>query len=161
MGRPLKYGIFNGDPIMKSFPVGASERFYNLSGKFVRMDGSGRIEICNASNVNIIGWAECGEFTASSTEGADKVDVNCNLETAYEIPAYTDGTTAVTAAVATLHVGESCDIVMVSTYYQYASIATSSVDILVVIGYVIYGSALNQQSVIVKLNLDKLVSTST
>ncbi len=160
MSRPLKYGQVTGPQAIVEMPIGASEVFKNLSGHFVKMDDAGRIEIAGATDVDIVGWALQGERTASSTEGANKAGVNVALDAIYEMPACGAAGAALTEANLQAAVGETVDIQMVSTNYQYADLSASAVDILLVLGYRYYGSAAGQQSVLVKLNVNKLVYTT-
>ncbi|MDD5323682.1 MAG: hypothetical protein PHD43_24395, partial [Methylococcales bacterium] len=73
-------------------PVGASEVFKDAGGHFVWFDTSRRIEVAGSGNnpdagAYILGWAECGEFTASSTEGGDTIPVDTSTESQYWMPA--------------------------------------------------------------------------
>lgn len=153
----LKCGQVAGGLSVISFPIGASEVFKDISGHFVVPDGSGRVEIAGATDTDILGWALQGERTASSTEGNDKCDVNTAYDAVYEMPAILNAGTAPTEAQLIAAVGETCDIKMVSTNYQYANINTGSIDILLIVGYKYYGSAVGQQTVYVKVNVAKLV----
>ena len=144
---------------MVKSPVGASEVFKNLSGKFVKSDGSGRVEIATAAAVNIVGWAVTGEITASATEGATKVGVNVNCEAVYEMPAILNAGTAPSEAALIAAVGETCDIKMVDTNYQYANVDTATTEILKIVDYRYYGSAVGQQTVLVQLNPIKAEGT--
>lgn len=159
MGRPLIYGQVAGPQVILDMPIGASEVFKNLSGKFVKPDGSGRMEIAGAASVNIVGWIEQGERTASATEGADIGGVNVAKDAVYEMPACGAAGAAVSEATLKAAVGETCDIQMVDTNYQYADLSASSVDILLIVGYRYYGSAAGQQSVLVMINWEKVVNT--
>ena len=70
-----------------NFPVGASEVFKKKGGAFVTIDGSGRVEIAVAGDVDIIGHALFNEdFTASATEGASTVPVDLSFDSVYEVP---------------------------------------------------------------------------
>lgn len=109
----MKYGYegFGSRLLVGPVPVGASEAFKNSGGKFVWFDTSRRIEVAGSGNnpdsgAFILGWAECGEFTASSTEGKTKLMVDVSTNSVYRIPA----DAAVTAAMR----GKSCDLVTAS-----------------------------------------------
>lgn len=160
MGRPLIYGQITGGKSFIDMPIGASEYFYNLSGHFVKPDGSGRMEIAGATDVNILGWMERGiEGVCSTVEGADIGGVNLAKDAVYEMRAVGAAGAAVTEAVLKAAVGETCDIQMVSTYYQCASMVASAIDILLIVGYRYYGSAAGQQSALVMINWEKVVNT--
>jgi len=160
MSRPLIYGQVAGSQAMIDMPIGASEYFYNLSGHFVKPDGSGRMEIAGATDVNIIGWMERGiEGICSTTEGLDVGGVNVAKDAVYEIRAVGTAGAAVTEATLKAAIGETCDIQMVDTYYQCASLVASAVDILLIVGYRYYGSAAGQQSALVMINWEKVVNT--
>ena len=160
MSRPLIYGQVAGSQAMIDMPIGASEYFYNLSGHFVKPDGSGRMEIAGATDVNIIGWMERGiEGICSTTEGLDVGGVNVAKDAVYEIRAVGTAGAAVTEATLKAAIGETCDIQMVDTYYQCASLVASAVDILLIVGYRYYGSAAGQQSALVMINWGKVVNT--
>lgn len=158
--RPLVYGQISGSQSIFEFPIGASEHFLNLSGHFVAADTAGRVQIANATDVNIVGWAFHGESNTSAVEGAEKCGVNVANDAVYEMPACGAAGAAITEAVAAGCLGETLDIQLVSTYYQYADTNASSVDILLCVGYRYYGAAAGQQSLLVKLNVNKLVYTS-
>lgn len=159
MGRPLKYDQVAGPVVNMDMPIGASEVFKDLSGHFVKPDGSGRIEIAGATDVNIIGWALQGARTASSTEGADIASVNVAKDAVYEIRAVGVAGAAVSEATLKAARGETCDIQMVDTTLQCASLVASAVDILLIVGYNYYGAAAGQQSVKVMINWEKVVNT--
>jgi hypothetical protein len=160
MSRPLKYGQITGGNSPLTMRIGASEVFKNLAGKFVVSDTAGRAQLANATDVNILGWMEQGERTASSTEGADTGVVNVAQDAVYEMPACKNDGTALTEDELKACVGETWDIKLVSTNYQYVNANTSSIDILLAVGYRYYGSAVGEQSLLVKVNPDKAVQTS-
>ena len=162
MGRPLSYGQVAGPQSYVNGFVGASEIFWNLSGHFMSPDGSGNLEIANATDVNIVGWMEHGEATASATEGTaggEVAGVNVAKDAVYEIRAVGTAGAAVTEATLKAAVWETCDIQMVSTSYQCASLVASAIDILLIVDYRFYGTAAGQQSVLVMINWEKVVNT--
>lgn len=87
-GKQLRYGCIKGPEVLIPVSIGASEVIKWQSGRFVKPDGSGRVEIAVDGTTEVIGWldAELGEGTASSTEGASKGVVNTSLEAVYRIP---------------------------------------------------------------------------
>jgi hypothetical protein len=159
MSRPLFYDKVHS---VINMPVGASEVFKSLSGHYVKMDDSGRIEVAGAADLDIIGWAfSPADFTSSATEGADSLDVETNIfGIPFEIPACGAAGAAVTESTLAGMIGETCDIQMVSTYYQYADTSASTYDMLLCLGYRYYGSAAGMQSLIVRVNTDKAAYTT-
>jgi hypothetical protein len=135
--------------------VGASEVFKDKSGRYLKADGSGRVEIATASDTGIIGWALSGEFTASATEGASKVSVETDINKLMVMPACGAAGAAITEATLAGCIGETHDIQMVSTNYQYMDTNASAVDILLCLGYIYEGSAAGQQYGIVRINAVK------
>lgn len=110
MTRPtIKYGyVFGPRILVPDVPVGAGVVFTDTGGKFVWFDTSRRIEIAGSglnpdSTTLIYGWVEWGAFTASSTEGKDKVSVDISPFSVYYIPA--DDTVAKTM------IGAVCDLI--------------------------------------------------
>ena len=149
----LKYGQVKGPVVSQEFPVAASTIFGHDSGCFVQMNTSGHILMADATSTDIIGWAITGDFTASSTAGQTKVPVNLSHDAVYEMPIDTARTEAQLIAL----VGITCDIVVTSNV-QYADYDATSVNILQIVGYNYYGSALGQQTVLVKLYVPNLTT---
>ena len=71
-GEQLRYGPIKAldCAALLPCPIGASEVIKWASGRFVKTDGSGRVEIAGSGDTEIIGWLEHSEETASATEGA-------------------------------------------------------------------------------------------
>lgn len=159
MGRPMIFTQVQGPQVIVNAPIGASEVFKDLSGHFMKPDGSGRLEIAGATSVNIVGWMFQGEGTSSSTEGGDVGGVNVAKDAVYEIPACGAAGAAVTEATLKAAVWETCDIQMVSTNLQYADVVTSTIDILLIVDYRFYGTTAGLQSVLVMINWEKVVNT--
>lgn len=81
-GVQLKYGPIKNESSMVwiPMPMGASEVIAAKSGRFVKDDGSSRMEIAVDGSTLLAGWVELpqnanynssGIYTCSSTEGAD------------------------------------------------------------------------------------------
>lgn len=155
--KPLIMGESSNKVI--NMPLGASEVFKDLAGHFVIPDGSGRVQLANATDVNVIGWALQGERTSSATEGADFADVDTDLGKIWEIPAVLNDGTAPTDAQLKAAVGETCDIKIVSTNYQYANINASSIDIIQILAWKRYNNSVGGQTVFVRINIEKIVNT--
>lgn len=108
------------------FPVGASEVFKKKGGAFVIQDGSGRVEIAAGAEVGIIGHALFNEdFTASATEGANKVPVDMSWDSVWELPV-NSGTWADTMR------GKVCDL-SVSSSIQGVALAASTNDEVILV----------------------------
>lgn len=146
MGQVVKYGHVRGPEVNMEYPVAASEVFKHLGGAFVAWDSNNRIAVAGASSTAIIGWAYGGDFTASSTAGNTRLVVNTSLDSIYRMPLAAATTEATLQGV----VGESCDIIVTSSV-QYADITASAIDSLYIVGYEYFGSALGEQTVLVKL----------
>lgn len=142
----VKGGYVKGPIVSQEFPVAASVEFKHLSGAFVQLNSSGHVLMAVAGVTDIIGWAFTGEFTASTTAGQTKVAVNMSLDAVYEMPIDTARTEAQLIALG----GLFCDIIVTSDY-QYADYDAQENNILQIVGYNYYGSALGQQTLLVKL----------
>ena len=142
--------------------VGASEVFRGKSGRFVVADDAGYVDAMAATGVKVLGWMEGNDdFTSIATDGSTvrlvETDIYGKL---FCMPACKDSGAAVTEAQLQAAVGTTFDIQKVSTYYQYADLGASSVDILIGYGYVYEGSSAGQQWMIVKINAAKVVLTT-
>ena len=141
----LEYGRRAGaDEYVFSYPIGASEVFKKKGGAFLKDDSSGRLEIVS-SQTNIIGHALFNEdLTASSTEGATKLQVNTDLDGVYEVPINT-GTWADTMR------GKDCDLVVTSSI-QGVDLGASGEDVVQLIDKGTTNAAGTVVSVLCKLN---------
>jgi len=150
-------GVFSSSSIL-NMSVAASVVLKAQSGRFVQANGSGYISAGSATAVDIVGWVVGNsDLTAPATAGAVGWDVDTNfLNNLYLMPACKAAGAVVTAAELLGAIGTTFDIQMVSTYYQYANLGASTVDILVGYGYIYEGSAAGQQYMIVKVNPIKL-----
>lgn len=84
----IKYGYWCGNrTIIGNIPMGASEVFDNTGAKFVKRDGSGYFDAADGADESLFGWATCGAFTCSTTNGITKVSVDTSLNSVYIIPA--------------------------------------------------------------------------
>ena len=148
----LEYGRRAGaDEYVFSYPIGASEVFKKKGGAFLKDDSSGRLEIVS-SQTNIIGHALFNEdLTASSTEGATKLQVNTDLDGVYEVPINT-GTWADTMR------GKVCDLTVASSI-QGVDLTASTVDQVELIDKWFTNAAGTVVSVLVKLWQKNLTRT--
>lgn len=146
MGQIVKYGQVAGPSVNIEFPVAASEVFKHLGGAFVKIDSNNRVAVAGATDTAIIGWAFTGDFTASATAGQTKIAVNTSLDAIYRMRLDAAQTEAQLRGL----IGETCDIIVTSNI-QYADVDASAVDILFIVGYEYFGSAIGEQTVLVKL----------
>ena len=150
--QSTEYGYRSGPIQNYTFPVGASEVFKKKGGPFVIVDGSGRVEIAAAGELNIIGAAMINEdFTASATEGETKVPVNLSQEAVYEVPINT-GTWADTMR------GEACDLSVVSDI-QGVDLTASGEDVVILVDKGTTNTAGTVVSVLCRLNPTALAQT--
>lgn len=128
-GVQLKYGVIKGEDFTVKIPVpmGASEVIKAKSGRFVKNDASGRMEIAVAGSTLLMGWVELGEQTCSATEGGTIGDMipAQNCQAVFRIPINT-GTYAATM------VGKTCDLSVVSSI-QGAALGASSEDTVIIV----------------------------
>jgi hypothetical protein len=142
--------------------MGASNVVKAKSGRFVAPDGSGYMDMAGAASTDIMGWV-LGSFeaTAISTDGATSWPIESDIfGKLFIMPACNATATAATEAEMQATIGETVDITMESTNYQYCDISLSAVDILLVLGYIYEGSAYGEQYAIVKVNHNKLSYTT-
>lgn len=142
----VKYGQIRGPEVNLPFEVAASVVFKHLGGAWMMKRTDGRIQIATAASTAIIGWAFAGDFTASSTAGNTKISVNTSKDATFEMPL----DTALTEAQLLALVGEFHDIV-VTDNIQYCDHDATTTNVLEIVGYRYYGSALGQQTVEVKI----------
>ena len=148
-GAQLKYGpIKNEDSCVKvPVPMGASEVIKAKSGRFVKNDGSGRMEIAVAGSTRLEGWVELEEQTCSSTEGGTTgslMPAAGALGVVFRIPV-NSGT-----YVATM-VGKTCDLSVASSI-QGAALNLSTEDTLIIVD----GDLINNAWVDVMINPSKI-----
>ena len=142
----LKYGWVRGGKLSFPLPMGASEVINNLSGKFVKNDGSGRGEIAGDGDTELLGWVEAEAGTLSATEGATSFNCICDTNAVFRIP--------VNAGIyAATMLGKTCDL-SVAAGIQGAQLDASAEDTLIIVG-----GSVADQTVDVKLNPAKLGST--
>lgn len=148
-GAQLRYGAIKGVDGLNFIPMpaGASEVFRAKSGRFVKNDASGRLEVAVDGTTLLEGWVEEGDLTCSSTEGGTIVSfvhaVNC-LGTIFRIPVNA-GT-----FVATMRL-KTCDLA-VSSNIQGAKLDGSGEDTLIIVD----GDLVNNAWVDVIINPSKI-----
>jgi hypothetical protein len=147
-GKQLKYGCIN--PEGKTAIIvgmGASEVIKAASGRFVKTDGSGRMEIAGDGHGELFGFVELEEQTCSATEGKTKATCIIDVNALFKIP-INSGTFAAGM------IGDTCDLSVVSTI-QGAQLDASAEDTIQIVD----GDLVNNKWVIVRLNPAKLGAT--
>jgi hypothetical protein len=143
MGR-LNFGQSNDVRAPQDYPAAAAIAFKNTGGKFVTISTSGKIALAVETAKAIIGWAQVAEFTCAAN---DKITVNTARDAIYEMPIDVAKTEAELIAL----LGQCCDIDVVGGI-QYADLDASTDDTLQIVGYHYYGSALGEQTALVRIN---------
>jgi hypothetical protein len=150
-GVKMKYGPIKGEELAVKIDrgIGASEVIKAASGRFVKEDGSGRVEIAVDGTTELAGWLEAAEGTASSTEGATKgtLIIAANCPCVFRIP-INAGTYAATM------IGKTCDLAVTSNI-QGAKLDASGEDTVLIVG----GDATNNKWVDVIINPAKIGQT--
>lgn len=144
MGARNCFGQNNDVRAPYAYPAAAAIAFKNNGGKFVTIDTNGEITLAVETAKAIIGWAEVGQFTCAEH---DKITVNTARDAVYEMPIDVAKTEAELSAL----LGQACDIDVVGGI-QYADLNASADVTLQIIGYHYFGSALGEQTVLVRIN---------
>ena len=120
----IKYGYAFGPRVLVGpCAIGASERFYDTGGHFVKFDGNRYIEVAGDTHTALFGWAECGKLTAGA-DGVDEVMVDICCEAVYYIPS--NATVDITMR------GKKCDLV-VDTYRQRANVGEATEGVITIV----------------------------
>ena len=154
-------GVYSSGTVL-NMKVSTSEVIKSKSGRWVCADGSGYLQMMSATSVDVLGWVPgVFEETSNASAGVTTWPVETAfLDKLWVMPACGAAGAATTEALMQAAVGESFDVQMVSTNYQYASLVASVVSILVGYGYIYEGSAAGQQYMIIKINPVKLAYTA-
>ena len=147
VGEQLRYGPSFGPVTYVDAAWGASEVIKAASGRFVKTDGSGYLEIAGDGDSELVGWAEHREETVSSTEGGTKTQLNVNRETIYKIP--------INAGTLTRAMFYDTTDISVSSNIQGANLATADDDVLIIVG----GDIANNAWLLVQINPTELGAT--
>lgn len=161
MAKPVGYGQVSGGKAVYDFPAGASVSIRPESGKWMCMTSSYAYLVGTSSNSNIIGYAEIGgTFSTAATAGNDLVPVNTDRSAVVEMPILPSvGSYTETNLKARLMM--HCDINLSTNGIQYADTATSTLNQIQIVGYKYYGSALGEQTVLVRLAVTGLAGVPT
>ena len=148
MSRPLAYGQANDQCDTIEVWADASQPWQHNGGKWVHLakNASRLATLASGGNIaDLIGWAEVGLYSASSTVGQDKISVNVHPAARYEMPI---NATQTEQQLRQLQ-GKTCDI-ETSSGVQYANHDASTDQTLLIVGYKYYGSGTGEQSLLVR-----------
>ena len=148
MARPVAYGCVNEQVDNIEVWADASQPFQANSGKFVHVgeNASRCAVLCSEANLDVLGWAEIGTDSTSTTIGQDKITVNIHPAARYEMPI--NGTQ--TEQQLRQLMGKYCNIA-VSGGIQYANHSSAGNQTLQIVGYKYYGEGTGEQSLYVRL----------
>lgn len=146
-GERLKYGFIKGFELYIPAPIGASEVIKAASGRFVKTDGSGRVEIAVDGTTELVGHLNYPEGTASATEGGSIGILNVARDAVYRIPV-----NAGTYAAAMKY--DTCDLAVTSSI-QGAKLDASGEDTIILVD----GDVTNNAWVDCMINPSKLGQT--
>jgi hypothetical protein len=142
--RPAAVGQVAGPTTTFPVPFGASVSFNAYGGRFVCMTASYAYLVGTESVSNILGWADVGTVSSSSTAG-DIFPVNFSKEAVYEMPL----TTSYTETNLKARIGLCADV-EVATGVQYVDANSATCNQVRIVGYRYYGPANGEQTVYVQ-----------
>lgn len=129
----IRYGhIGGGRQHLAEMGIAGSEVFYNLSGHFVKNNGSDYLTKMGDTDTAMLGWAEIEEKTCSATDGGDSAIVICDPTAVFRLPLRYESATYTVNYSASL-IGKCCDLVVVSNI-QYANLTDSDEDTIFIVG---------------------------
>lgn len=144
IGEQLRYGYVFGGEVIVEASWAASEVVKAASGRFVKTNGSGFLQIAGSGDGQLIGFANHREETVSATAGATKTQLNVALDAVYKLPI--GGAVSLTRAM----FYDTCDLIVASNVQQVD--LTTDDDVLVIVG----GDIANNKWVLVMLNPNKM-----
>ena len=146
MARPVAYGQAFGGRLVVQAPTAASVSFRAEGGRFCYKNAAGNVMIASNNAENLLGWAETsGTWSSSATAAANIIAINISDEAVFEMPIVS----AITESTCKGLIGKLTDIEVISDI-QYVNCDASSTNMLQVIGYKFYGTAVGEQSLLVK-----------
>ena len=158
--RPPKFGFIGGHELNVEFELQASEIFKHRGGAFVTMDSSEQIGVSVSGDTQILGWAFTGEYTTPSTAGIIRLPVNIAVDALYlMLLATSDAAAARTEAQLKDLIGKTCDLDVISDV-QYADYGATVTDVIQIVDYRYWGSAVGEQAVVVRMNPTKAFAAS-
>jgi hypothetical protein len=158
--RPLRYGQVSGQSCNRPFECSASIVFSNVSGRFVTLDSSEQLVIGVAATTELIGAVvQGGAYTGPSTAGRIEVTVNMALDAVYLLPIAVSSVAASRTETQLKDlVGKTCDLAVASSI-QYAEVDLSTRDVIQIVDYVVWGTGIGDQAVMVRLVPSKIGAT--
>lgn len=157
--KPIEYSQWGGPVHTVTLPAKASQTFPPGSGKLVTLDSSGYVEQALAADTTLIGGALVGgNITTGSSDGDDDIVVNFSVDATWLLPIAVSSTPAArTEAQLIALLFKTCDLYVASNI-QYAHLDASAKDVIQIVDFVIWGTAVGQQAVIVKpINAKQIV----
>lgn len=147
MARPVAYGQANTPKNVVEVWAQASQPFQANSGRWVFLSSASRLAtLASGTNTaDLVGWADVGTFSTSSTVGQDKIPVNTHDEATYEMPI---NATRTESQLRQLN-GKVCDIEIASGI-QYANYDAATDKTIQIVGYKYYGSGTGEQSLLTR-----------
>ena len=129
-----KYGPVKNEESAVKVPmiVTAAELFRKKSGRFVTLNTTtGYVEVADAGDALLYGWAECGENTSTATGLEVEVIPAMNCNTVFRIP-------IITGTLTRPMIGRTCDIVRATvagvTSVQGADLTATGEDVVCIVG---------------------------
>lgn len=149
MARPVAYGQAYGGREVIKLRAAASQPFQANGGKFVFLGTTSRLATLASGTctADLIGWADVGTFSTSSTVGQDVIAVNIADDAVFEMPINATQTETQLKQL----VGKVCDI-ETSSGIQYANYDAATDKTLQIVDYKYYGPGSGEQSVLVRRN---------
>lgn len=130
-----KYGHIHGGKVSVVVPMGADEVLRAKSGRFLVNDASGRGEIAGDGSLTIMGFAESGDLTCSSSEGDEGgTKVNCiiDITAIFRIPLFYDNSSYSVNYSVSLY-GTKHDLVL-KNQIQYANLTDNDEETIIIVG---------------------------
>ncbi len=134
MSEQLKYGPVKNEESAVKIPmvVTTAELFRAKSGRFVTLSTTtGAVEVADAGDALLFGWAECGEVASSAADLEVAVIPAMNCNTVFRIP-------IITGTLTRAMIGRTCDIVRATvdgvTSVQGADLTATGEDVVLIVG---------------------------
>jgi hypothetical protein len=160
MARPVAYGQAYGPRVIVPIPfphiTTSAANFYADSGKFVAIKSNTGYGFLASNNTwggaqgCLFGWAEVGTFATPTDTGSNIIAVNIANDAVFEMPIVS----ALSESLCKSMVSRLCELEIIGGK-QYANYdAATGVALVQIVGYKYYGSAVGEQSLLVRLGAD-------
>ena len=159
--RPLRYGQVSGpENAIQEYEASASIVFSNVSGRFVALDASQQLIIGVAATTELLGAVvQGGAYTGPTTAGRIVLPVNLSVDAVYLLPIAVSSIAASrTETQLKALIGKTCDVIVASDI-QYAAVDLSTRDVIQIVDYVVWGTGIGDQAVMVRLVPGKIGAT--